>query len=119
MEPAIENLGKVMTMVPSVLEEAAEELVGKSKRKWALVLVAFIIGAVAAVLVIRFEKRTLTSAVLDAEGDSAKASEAEPSIDLTETSAWSQLRRSEAALRARVGNLGSRMNVRRARSINQ
>ena len=116
MEPA--SLGKTLSLVPTVLEEAAEELVGKSKRKWALVLVAFVVGAIAAVVVVRFEMRRIAADEPDLDVSDA-GSGAAPSIDLTEASAWSQLRRSEAALRERVGNVGSRMNVRRARSIDQ
>jgi hypothetical protein len=55
MESVIEHVGAAV--VGDVLQETVDELSGRSKRKWAVILVAFVIGAVAAALVIRSRKR--------------------------------------------------------------
>jgi hypothetical protein len=43
----------------AVIHEAAEELSGRSNRKWAVMLVAFLIGIVAAVIIIKRRGGTL------------------------------------------------------------
>jgi hypothetical protein len=101
----------------TVLVEAFDEAVGRSKRNWALMLVAFVLGAVAvAALMLRYRNRT---EILDhADGsDTARASEPLPTA--ADTSAWSRRRarvvHSETLMRARVGRAASRLNPRQRR----
>jgi hypothetical protein len=99
----------------TVLVEAFDEAVGRSKRTWALMLVAFVLGGVAvAALVFRYRKRT--EAVDDSDtSDTAPASEPHAGA-----SAWTHRRaqvvRSQALMRARVGRAASRLNYRHRRS---
>ena len=51
MEPVIEQAAKAVAS--DVLKEAGAELSGRSKRKWAVVLLAFVLGAVVAVVVMK------------------------------------------------------------------
>jgi len=55
--PIAEYAGKEVTM--KVLHEAADELSGRSNRKWAVMLVAFIVGIAATVIVIKRRGGTL------------------------------------------------------------
>jgi hypothetical protein len=55
MESVIEEVGEAV--VGGVLQEAVDELSGRSRRKWAVVLLAFIVGGVVAAAVIRSRKR--------------------------------------------------------------
>jgi hypothetical protein len=58
MEDAIGHAGKVLVFgAPKVMEEAVEELTGRSRRRWALLLVAFVVGLAVAVVMIRLGKR--------------------------------------------------------------
>ena len=52
-----------LEVVSDVLSEAVDELTGDSKRKWAVMLVAFVFGSIATVLVIRYRRRRATEAV--------------------------------------------------------
>src|SRR5688572_24202027 len=99
----------------TVFVEALDEAVGRSKRSWALVLVAFVLGGVAvAALVFRYRKRTVAVDGSDTS-DTALASESHAAA-----SAWSHRRaqvvRSEALVRERVGRAASRLNYRHRRS---
>jgi hypothetical protein len=47
MNKAVEKVGE------SVLKEAADELAGRSTRKWGVILVAFVLGALGAVAAIK------------------------------------------------------------------
>ena len=106
----------------NVVEEAVDEVFGQSKRKWALVLVAFILGAVAtAVVVIRFREHIGAATLGGPDADTAltpgsRASEAQPA-DASKTSRWSrrraQIAHTDAAMRARVGGAASRLRIPR------
>jgi hypothetical protein len=56
MESVIEQVGE--TLADDVLTEAVDELVGRSKRKWAVMLLAFVIGGVVVALAIRYRQRS-------------------------------------------------------------
>ena len=102
----------------NVVGEAFDELIGRSKRSWALTLVAFVLGAVAtAVVVIKFaHRRAAESAGEPDADDTGTASGTQPSAARS-TSAWTrrraQIARTDAMMRARVGGAASRLNVRR------
>ena len=51
MGPVAEYVGK--QIAGDVIQEAINEVVGKSKRKWALVVLALVLGAVVASVVVR------------------------------------------------------------------
>lgn len=51
MGPVAEYVGK--QVAGDVIQEAINEVVGKSKRKWALVVVGLVLGAVVASVVMR------------------------------------------------------------------
>ena len=55
MESVIEELGELV--VSDVLQEAVDEVTGRSKRKWAVVLVVFLVGSVWAAVIIRKRRR--------------------------------------------------------------
>jgi hypothetical protein len=100
-----------------VLIEAFDEVVGLSKRRWALMLLAFVLGG-AAVATLFFKNRKRTETI----GGSAAADTAvgsEPRVSERDSSRWSHRRarimRSEAAMRARVARAASRLNVRQRR----
>ena len=120
MASEIEALERVATLAPTVVQEAVAEFTGQSKRKWALFLIAFVLGVAIAGAFYRFEKRTATGAA----NPTATASDTSAAIPRDtqplRTSTWSQRRiriaRSEAEMRARVGRAGSRMNLRRHES---
>jgi len=69
MGSVIEQMGEAV--VGDVVQEAADELTGRSKRKWALVLVAFVLGGVIAVVVIRSRKRRAAETVIGLDADPA------------------------------------------------
>ena len=50
-EPIAESIGK--DVAAKVLSEAADELRGRSNRKWAVMLLAFVVGIVVTVIVIK------------------------------------------------------------------
>ena len=121
-ELAIESAAKVVAFAPEVIKEAVEELTGRSKRKWALLLLAFVVGSVTAVMVIRFGKRVTGTAGGPDANETATApvslgSEA-LSDDSLETSTWfrkrAQIVRFEAEMRGRVGRAGHRLQPSRA-----
>jgi hypothetical protein len=97
-----------------ILIEAFDEAVGLSKRKWALMLLAFVLGgAVVAALIVEYRKRTET---IDGSAAADAAVSSEPRVSPPDPSGWSHRRarimRSEAAMRARVARAASRLNVR-------
>ena len=61
MESAIEQAGKAVAS--DVLQEAVKEATGRSTRKWAVVLIAFALGSVAAVAVIKSRQRPATETI--------------------------------------------------------
>ena len=89
-----------------VVGEAFDELVGRSKRSWALILLAFALGAVAtAVVVIKFANRGASESAGGPNADDTVASSAPQASEAQfKTSAWTrrraQLARTEAAIRA-------------------
>jgi hypothetical protein len=105
----------------NVVEEAVDEVFGQSKRNWALVLLAFIFGAVAmAVVVIRYREH-LGGATGGPDADTAltpgsRGSEAQPA-EASKTSRWSrrraQIAHTDAAMRGRVGSAASRLRIPR------
>jgi hypothetical protein len=107
----------------NVLDEAVEELIGQSKRKWALILLAFVLGGVVTVVVVlKLQQRGAAetgngSAAETAATPSGSPASATDSANSTKGSTWSvrraQMAYSEAAMRARVGRAASRLNVRR------
>jgi hypothetical protein len=105
----------------NVVGEAFDELVGRSKRSWALVLVAFLLGAVAtAVLAIKYSQRGASEQAGGPEAnDAVTPSGTQPS----KVSAWTRRRdqivHTDAMMRARVGRFGSRLNVRRHAEASQ
>jgi hypothetical protein len=92
-----------------------EEVIGGSKRKWALVSVAFLLGIAVLAEVIRIVIRTTAESTPapTATESGSPASETES----PKTPAWrkkrAQLGNVEVEMRARVGRLGSRMHPRR------
>ncbi|GMU79620.1 MAG: hypothetical protein AMXMBFR46_24100 [Acidimicrobiia bacterium] len=58
MESVIEEVGEAV--VGGFLQETVEELSGRSRRKWAVVLLAFVVGGVVAAAVIRSRRRRAT-----------------------------------------------------------
>ena len=108
----------------NVVGEAFDELIGRSKRSWALTLVAFVLGAVAtAVVVIKFaHRRAADSAGGTDTDDTGTPSGTQPS-EAPSSSAWTrrraQVARTDAMMRARVGKFGSRLNVRRHAEADQ
>ena len=103
----------------SVAMEAFDELVGQSKRKWAVVLLAFIIGGVVtAVVAVRLRKRSDGAAMSGPDADLTMAQPSESrGVDPSTASAWSrrraQIAHTDAAMRARVGRAASQLNIRR------
>ena len=107
----------------NVFDEAVDELIGRSKRKWALTLLAFILGGVVTVVVLpKLQMRRAAETVGGADADAALAPSGSPasrvrSVNSSKGSTWSvrraQIAHSEAAMRARVGRAASRLNVRR------
>lgn len=57
MGPIAESIGK--DVAAKVLSEAADELRGRSNRKWAVMLLAFVVGIVVTVIVIKRRGGTL------------------------------------------------------------
>ncbi len=57
MDPIVTSVGR--DVAAAVLSEAADELRGRSSRKWAVMLLAFLIGMVVAVIVIKRRGGTL------------------------------------------------------------
>ncbi len=57
MGPNVTNVGR--EVAAAVLSEAADELRGRSNRKWAVMLLAFLVGMVVAVVVIKRRGGTL------------------------------------------------------------
>ncbi len=55
MESVIDRVGE--TVVSDVLQETVKELTGGSKRKWAVVLLALIVGGAITAVVIRIRTR--------------------------------------------------------------
>ena len=60
MGPNVTNVGR--EVAAAVLSEAADELRGRSNRKWAVMLLAFLVGMVVAVVVIKRRGGTLPGA---------------------------------------------------------
>ena len=106
----------------NVVEEAVDEVFGQSKRKWALILLAFILGAAAtAVVAVRFREHIGAETLGGPDPDAAmppgsRASEAQPA-DASKTSRWSrrraQIAHTDAAMRARIGGAASRLRIPR------
>ncbi len=107
----------------NVVDEAVDEVFGQSKRKWALVLLAFILGAVgAAVVAIRLRERVGADTARGPDSDTSatpsgsQQSAAQPA-DASTTSRWSrgraQIAHTDAAMRARVGGAASRLRIPR------
>ena len=105
MESVIDHAGS------NLVKEASDELFGRSKRSWALIVVAFILGGVVALAVIYSAKRKAAETDGGPDADTAlnsgsPASEARPSNSLK-----TRIARSDAVMRVRVGRAGSRLNV--------
>ncbi len=107
----------------NVFEEAVDELYGQSKKSWALILLAFILGGVAAAVVaVWFRRRGAAETVGGPDADTtatqfgSQASEARY-VNSLKGSAWSrrraQIASTDAAMRGRVGRAASRLNIRR------
>ena len=95
MEDAIEHTGKVLVFgAPNVMEEAVEELTGRSKGRWALLLVAFVVGLAVAAVTIRLGMRRAAETADGPDTDTtatapgSHASEARD-VNSSKTSAWS------------------------------
>lgn len=67
MESVIEEVGEAV--VGGFLQETVDELSGRSRRKWAVVLLAFVVGGVVAAAVIRSRKRRAAEIAGSAESD--------------------------------------------------
>ena len=63
----IEKVGEAV--VGPVLQEAADELTGQSKRIWAVILVAFVLGSVATVVVRKYRKRRAAENAIGPDAD--------------------------------------------------
>ena len=61
------DMSSPLDQVSAVLEEAIKETVGRSSKKWALVLVAFVVGATAAFWLIRQARSASTVDPIDVE----------------------------------------------------
>jgi hypothetical protein len=73
MRSAIEQVGE--TVVEDVLNETVDELTGRSTRKWAVVLVAFVVGCAVAALVMRRRQRSAAGTVQGDDNTTADTSE--------------------------------------------
>lgn len=71
MESVIEEVGEAV--VGGFLQETVDELSGRSRRTWAVILLAFILGGVVAAAVIRFRKRQATEFAGSADTDTTTA----------------------------------------------
>jgi hypothetical protein len=106
----------------NVVEEAVDEVFGQSKRKWALVLLAFIVGAVAAAVVaVRFRDHIGAETLGGPDPATvvpfdSRESEAQ-TAGVRKTSRWSRRRaqivHTDAVMRARVGGAASRLRIPR------
>ena len=108
----------------NVVGEAFDELIGRSKRSWALTLVAFVLGAVApAVVVIKVAQRRAADSAGRTESDDTVTPLGAQASESPSSSAWTrrraQVARTDAMMRARVGKFGSRLNVRRHAEADQ
>jgi hypothetical protein len=121
METAFDRVGEIAAVAPNVVEEAVEEMVGASPRKWAVVLVAFALGVGVAVAAITLGKRRTAETAREPDSDTpvvppAPATEVQVASS-SEPSGWSsrhpRIARSEAQLRARVTGIENRLHVRR------
>src|SRR4051812_28376597 len=99
----------------NVVGEAFDELTGRSKRSWALTLVAFVLGAAAtAVVVIKVAQRRAANSAGGADTDDTVSPFGTQQSEARSTaSAWSrrraQIGRTDAMMSARVGKFGSRL----------
>jgi hypothetical protein len=100
-------------LIDRVIEEAVDELTGRSKSKWALMVVMFVLGA-ATIVVLALKANPRPSSAgsqqaTDQAGDSQRP--------VASPSAWAMKRakvaRTEAEMRARVATAASRLNPRR------
>jgi hypothetical protein len=121
METAFDRVGEIAAAAPNVVEEAVEEMVGASPRKWAVVLVAFALGIGVAVAAITLGKRRTADTVSERDSGTSVAAPA-PATEVqvassSEPSGWSsrhpRIARSETQLRARVASVENRLHVRR------
>jgi hypothetical protein len=63
MESAFEKVGEIAAVAPEVVEEAVEEMVGASPKKWAVALVAFAVGVGVTVGAIVLGKRRTAKSI--------------------------------------------------------
>ena len=66
MGSVIEEIGDAV--ISDVLQEAVDELRGRSKRKWAVILIAVLVGGVTATIIIRRRRRAASVSEPTPEG---------------------------------------------------
>ena len=74
MESVIEKAGE--EVATEVFPEALAELTGRSSRKWAVILIAFVLGSIAAVVAIKLWQRQAAETVGGPDVDAATAPDA-------------------------------------------
>jgi hypothetical protein len=115
----MEELEETLRSSPKLLEEALAEVTGESKRKWAVLVIALLLGVAVLAVVIRLAiQRSAETTPAREPGTAATGSESQASeTESSKMPAWrekrAQLARSGGAMRARVGRIGSRLNPRR------
>ncbi len=80
MESKIEEAG--LDVAADVLSEAVDELTGVSKRTWAVILLAFLLGSAATAMVIRALRKRAAATV---DGSDAATPSAEADTDTLQT----------------------------------
>jgi hypothetical protein len=122
MDSGLGRIGEIAAVAPEVVEEAVEEIVGGSSKRWAVALVAFALGVGVTVGAIMLGRRRTAQTVRERDLDtpvvpSAPAAETENVSSSESSAAWSsrhpRIARSEARLRAGVTGIENHLHVRR------
>jgi hypothetical protein len=121
MDSGLSAVGEIAALAPNVVEEAVEEFVGGSPKKWAVVVVAFALGVGVTVGAIMLGRRRTASTVVERDVDTpviptapvAAVEDASASGSSSWSSKHPRIARSEAQLRARVRGFENRLHVRR------
>jgi hypothetical protein len=106
MASAFERVGEIASVAPEVVEEAVEEMVGGSSKKWAVALVAFGVGVGVTVGAIMLGRRRTAATVAERDVDApvipsapaVEAHDAKPSEPSTRSSRHPRITRIENRL---------------------